>query len=95
MNAPHSTVLCASSGTIFPAYSLRGIYLGRDTVCLPHAQGKYILLRRISEDCSLGTLHIAEHNEVAGYVNEIYSRGLFDGVSTTGRYAHLAFRAEN
>ena len=35
--------------------------------------------------------HIAEHNEVAGYVNEIYSRGLFDlGSSTTGRYAHLA-----
>lgn len=35
--------------------------------------------------------HIAEHNEVAGYVHEIYSRGLFDlGSSTTGRYAHLA-----
>lgn len=35
--------------------------------------------------------YVAEHNEVADYVNEIYARGLFDlGSSITGRYAHLA-----
>lgn len=37
------------------------------------------------------TLHVREHNEIAGYVQEIYLNGLFDlGESTTGRYAHLA-----
>lgn len=34
---------------------------------------------------------VVEHNAVAEYVTEIYSKGLFDlGASTTGRYAHLA-----
>ena len=48
----YPTRLIRPSGNYFPvpAYSLRGIYLGRNTIYSPHAQGNIFWLRRISED---------------------------------------------